>query len=359
VSWNNGDGPGDLQQYADDLSAGVSAALSNGSSNGASDGLGINSTNSAGQKMQQQDALAVAQNGGITINGSDEGDLDGNSDDGLDDDMMDKISSSPSIEDGGYTRCTTPNAWPRRVDSLLPPIGDSPPSPCPASSSFSEARPSSPCLETAGLLTTHAAQSACKSPTRKQRHHHLRGEYADSYKRKLAEDQDGSDDADATDGRLAGYEMDSISISVHKNYSASEGHPVVVVVNTENSLGRVEAEKFGDSKSSAVNVDEAIGGLYDQDALTIPYDGGTDDDDDDDFPFETDDTDFIDSGWAGECLHDDIEDIDFEFVYALHTFVATVEGQANATKGDTMVLLDDSNSYWWLVRVVKDSSIGM
>ena len=53
------------------------------------------------------------------------------------------------------------------------------------------------------------------------------------------------------------------------------------------------------------------------------------------------------------------EDIDFEFVYALHTFVATVEGQANATKGDTMVLLDDSNSYWWLVRIVKDSSIGM
>jgi hypothetical protein len=24
-----------------------------------------------------------------------------------------------------------------------------------------------------------------------------------------------------------------------------------------------------------------------------------------------------------------------------------------------MVLLDDSNSYWWLVRVVKDGSIGM
>jgi hypothetical protein len=23
-----------------------------------------------------------------------------------------------------------------------------------------------------------------------------------------------------------------------------------------------------------------------------------------------------------------------------------------------MVLLDDSNSYWWLVRVVKDGSIG-
>jgi hypothetical protein len=71
----------------------------------------------------------------------------------------------------------------------------------------------------------------------------------------------------------------------------------------------------------------------------------------------SDDPRFVDSGWGGECLRE-TEDIDFEFVYALHTFVATVEGQANATKGDTMVLLDDSNSYWWLVRVVKDSSIG-
>jgi len=74
-------------------------------------------------------------------------------------------------------------------------------------------------------------------------------------------------------------------------------------------------------------------------------------------PFFGLDSRFVDSGWGGECLRD-AEDIDFEFVYALHTFVATVEGQANATKGDTMVLLDDSNSYWWLVRVVKDSSIG-
>lgn len=54
-----------------------------------------------------------------------------------------------------------------------------------------------------------------------------------------------------------------------------------------------------------------------------------------------------------------VDDIDFEFVYALHNFVATVEGQANAAKGDTMVLLDDSNTYWWLVRIVKDGSIGM
>ena len=67
---------------------------------------------------------------------------------------------------------------------------------------------------------------------------------------------------------------------------------------------------------------------------------------------------FFCSGWSGDCLQE-LEDIDFEFVYALHNFVATVEGQANAAKGDTMVLLDDSNSYWWLVRVVKDSTIGL
>ncbi|RFU73602.1 hypothetical protein TARUN_8654 [Trichoderma arundinaceum] len=90
--------------------------------------------------------------------------------------------------------------------------------------------------------------------------------------------------------------------------------------------------------------------------LTIPYNRSFEEDDDSDFSLP-DDPRFIDYGWAAECLHEP-EDIDFEFVYALHTFVATVEGQANATKGDTMVLLDDSNSYWWLVRVVKDSSIG-
>lgn len=90
--------------------------------------------------------------------------------------------------------------------------------------------------------------------------------------------------------------------------------------------------------------------------LLFPYHATEDDDDDDDLSYSND-TEFLDVGWDGKCLQD-LEDIDFEFVYALHTFVATVEGQANATKGDTMVLLDDSNSYWWLVRVVKDSSIG-
>lgn len=80
------------------------------------------------------------------------------------------------------------------------------------------------------------------------------------------------------------------------------------------------------------------------------------DDDADDFCLYNDFR-FRDASKGNPCLRG-VEDIDFEFVYALHTFVATVDGQANAAKGDTMVLLDDTNSYWWLVRLVKDSSIG-
>ncbi|KAK4058490.1 protein phosphatase regulator [Microbotryomycetes sp. JL221] len=52
------------------------------------------------------------------------------------------------------------------------------------------------------------------------------------------------------------------------------------------------------------------------------------------------------------------EDIDFSLVYALHTFLATVDGQASVVKGDKLLLLDDSNSYWWLVRVLKTQAVG-
>ena len=52
------------------------------------------------------------------------------------------------------------------------------------------------------------------------------------------------------------------------------------------------------------------------------------------------------------------ESIDFDLVYSLRNFVATTEGQANVRKGDTLFLMDDSNSYWWLVRVLKTQDIG-
>lgn len=98
VSWTDGDHSSDLQQYAEELASGIANSLN-------------------GNKMPSEDALAIAQNGGVTTTADDDGDMDADADD-LDDDMMDKISSSPSIEDGGCT--LPPPAWPQRVDSLHP-----------------------------------------------------------------------------------------------------------------------------------------------------------------------------------------------------------------------------------------------
>ncbi|KAI9633047.1 uncharacterized protein MKK02DRAFT_19833, partial [Dioszegia hungarica] len=52
------------------------------------------------------------------------------------------------------------------------------------------------------------------------------------------------------------------------------------------------------------------------------------------------------------------ENIDPGLTYALHTFLATVEGQASVVKGDSLLLLDDTNAYWWLVRVLKTEDVG-
>ncbi|KAL7626948.1 protein phosphatase regulator [Parahypoxylon ruwenzoriense] len=290
VSWTNGDNRSDLQQYAEQLANGIANSLN-------------------GNKMQSEDALAIAQNGGVSSSASDDGDMDTDADDGLDDDM-DKISSSPSIEDGG---CTPPPVWPERVDSLRPfPFPYNP-------TSFlvlGKARSSSPYPEPAEVPPVQPSdRQASKAPAailnyHNHRHHHHPGEYA------------GSTD-----------HADTISES-------DEPSPLDI----ESNIARpVEAD-----------LDEQEHTISPYDFL-IPYQA-TEEDDDDDNSLTTDPG-FLDVGWGGECLQDS-EDIDFEFVYALHTFVATVEGQANATKGDTMVLLDDSNSYWWLVRVVKDSSIG-
>ena len=124
MSWvnaNNSDAA-DLQKYADDLADGIAnsfAVLSNEASNA--------STMQAGP---QQDALAIAQNGGQE---ADDADLDAENEADMDDDMMDKVSSSPSIEDGGSP-------------SALPPVGPrAAQSPCPGSPEvLSDARSSSP-----------------------------------------------------------------------------------------------------------------------------------------------------------------------------------------------------------------------
>jgi SH3 domain len=70
------------------------------------------------------------------------------------------------------------------------------------------------------------------------------------------------------------------------------------------------------------------------------------------------DGDYADDDDRSSSLSIPNESIDFDLVYSLHSFAATVEGQASVVKGDSLVLMDDSNSYWWLVRVLKTQEIG-
>ncbi|KAI0480591.1 hypothetical protein GGR56DRAFT_687796 [Xylariaceae sp. FL0804] len=318
VSWANGDGHSDrdLQQYADDLRNGMAESLD-------------------GSKMQQQDAQAVAQNGRV----ADDGDMDADGDD-MDDDMMDKISSSPSIDDGGYT---LPPVWPARVDSLRHSLSQCEP---PSSPVGSEARSSSPYLDLAEHEPLRRSpQQASKASSGASEPCHHPPVFAPTTQE---------------------TEMNETSHHLEGLASQTPLHS-----NRESGID-VRIEDFSLDRPPSAH-DE-----LDQDHILSPYDlapydaleedsdheddhgndrkAGDDNDNDDDISFSFNAR-FVDSGWGGECLQE-TEDIDFEFVYALHTFVATVEGQANASKGDTMVLLDDSNSYWWLVRVVKDSSIG-
>ncbi|SAM00042.1 hypothetical protein [Absidia glauca] len=44
--------------------------------------------------------------------------------------------------------------------------------------------------------------------------------------------------------------------------------------------------------------------------------------------------------------------------YALHGFVATVEGQLSVIRGDKLLVLDDCNTYWWLVKRISTSESG-
>jgi len=142
---------------------------------------------------------------------------------------------------------------------------------------------------------------------------------------------------------------------VSEERSAEESH-LSQAWSDSNTLREDPGSDDDKTVVNSVNGDHSL--QQDEKAVRLngEMNGAGDDADMADAEIEDLDDDMMDKISSSPSIDD--EDIDFEFVYALHTFVATVEGQANATKGDTMVLLDDSNSYWWLVRVVKDSSIG-
>lgn len=264
---------------------------------------------------------------------------DGEGDDGLDDDMMDKISSSPSIEDGG---CYSALPWPTRGDSLLSfstPEEDAAPPP-PRHFNFSSSLFLSP---PAIFPLFHSQKELDLHPPKD---HHLQGRYSerhgpdDSYGPEIDYHNHPSNESQAS-----GFHQEFDVMQDSPMYDNGSLYQRPLPLDDSNSVSRQDDAPSNLRPSSPSS------------SSTSSCEAGSLNEDDDSEVSFNDDSRFVDSGWGGECLRD-TEDIDFDFVYALHTFFATVEGQANATKGDTMVLLDDSNSYWWLVRVVKDGSIG-
>ena len=306
----------------------------------------FDSTNAAESDI---DTHTLQRNGGSHGAIGEEGDIgDGEGDEGSEDDLMDKISSSPSIEDGGYL---SPLSWPRRGDLLHPntKTGDAAPTP-PEHVNFS----SPPFLSPPPQFSVLCLQKVLDQDPSEDHHHE--GEYVkDQTISAFAEGEseigydnywDRQPREISTD--LTGGEADDMQAPYDDDFDLENFHHLLVP-----ALDPLLDNSFEDTLLSAPSASPSPP-ILPHSAKNAALDEI--DDDAEDISYSDDDR-FVDSGWGGECLRE-IEDIDFDFVYALHTFVATVEGQANATKGDTMVLLDDTNSYWWLVRVVKDGSIG-
>lgn len=392
----------------------------------------------------QQDHEGNQQNGEDSANSETDGD----------DDMMDRISSSPSIDDGVYSIPSSPPSiaapvyaqqqrtmWPKRTSSLSPSPRSTPTPTHPREtfnqSPLSSSLGSSPFLQTPQHLPLHVRRTGRKaSPLQRERlsdclsssqfddspehlpmirvdapHekfslqskcHHGKGRYTLDL---VPEENEGHEEFERDEGfydqegrgRL-GSRSDAFATATGEAGSIkleNENDRSVIVYETgklrppadDSIRQRNVLRNFNELVSRQLEQSPSFSSIasFEISDILLPVDdplldkplpasptnsseswetdsdheldAGDGDDDDTDALFLNLDDRFIDSGWGGECLRD-TEDIDFEFVYALHTFVATVEGQANATKGDTMVLLDDSNSYWWLVRVVKDSSIG-
>jgi hypothetical protein len=332
-----------------------------------------------------------------------------------DDDMMDRMSSSPSIEDGAFlqisptiaasTSCEGPGT-PQHADFQRATFNQSP-TPTLDSSPFAETprhmplrlgistpqsmadqqstdedilSPSIHTPETSPLITTAVFGRFYSASFQ---HHRLTGRYGSEsglgFEHALDLDDEGFSDggsdfgvtaadySDKTDQREMDEQVpDATQLRVSGNAFAQQ-HGLRAARPNVHTPPAFDDHVSSNMQHTHLIVDDQ---LLNPRLSLISYDDDQwesdssqewtkqDYEDDDADAFLNLDDRFIDSGWGGECLRD-TEDIDFEFVYALHTFVATVEGQANATKGDTMVLLDDSNSYWWLVRVVKDSSIGV
>jgi hypothetical protein len=295
-------------------------------------------------EVDEQDAADIEASLGIQRGGEQaQNEAEGDEEDGedLDDDMMDKISSSPSIDDGGY-----PQALALDVEGL--------PSDSPAGaflSANSETLSSSLFTSTPQHFPLGFDPRAEMEASVNHRHYQqMPGEYP------VSVDSRSEGGAESSTEALVPRPLSPIgSILSWVPMVDDDGEPFAFEGDIPGAeyTPKPSLELTTAAETSSIDSSQLSFATSPENSAIDPAADG----DDSDVEVSFDEERFVDSGWGGESLREP-EDIDFEFVYALHTFVATVEGQANATKGDTMVLLDDSNSYWWLVRVVKDSSIG-
>lgn len=167
--------PQQAQQFTEDRPSGVAEFTTRQQGGPQDDNDTQKPNNSAMSAGPQQDALAIAQNGGLAAHDGDDGDLDDTEVD-MDDDMMDKISSSPSIEDGGSTFIIVPpNPQWHDARSRAPSLDSRSASP-----TISEARSSSPYLDQPDHLPLdrQARQPDLVHSTLPLSHHHLSGKYA-------------------------------------------------------------------------------------------------------------------------------------------------------------------------------------
>lgn len=118
------------------------------------------------------------------------------------------------------------------------------------------------------------------------------------------------------------------------------------LTNPKRLTGYADAQQYARGNSYSDTFDSV-------EHVAAEYDDEEDEEEEEEEEVEDDDA----SSLTSELSIPD-SNIDFSLVYALHTFVATVEGQASVVKGDALTLLDDSNSYWWLIKVLKTSEVG-
>ncbi|KAF9436258.1 hypothetical protein BGZ76_004463 [Entomortierella beljakovae] len=154
-----------------------------------------------------------------------------------------------------------------------------------------------------------------------------------------------SDDSTEEDEEYTSYIHDQEQLRKNETQSNQKS-----ANNSALSVRQLLREDERSHDSQDMDIDTNIRLLQARQNEILEDDEELEDDEDEDEEMDDDD--------GSETLSLTEDDIDFNLVYAFHTFVATQEGQASVVRNDALMLLEDVNVYWWLVRVLKTGVIG-